>query len=102
MRSVLISMSVLTVALGFAACGGQVVSETETEVAVSAELERVIHIDVDTIECPADVSAEPGELFDCQVNAVDRSRCRDDDQGAQRSGRAPDNRRQRGVKVART
>lgn len=50
-----------------AGCGGQVVAVGEAESGVKEQLERVLNIRADAVECPEDVKVELGNQFDCTV-----------------------------------
>jgi Domain of unknown function (DUF4333) len=53
------------VALAIAGCGGKVIDDEKAEGFVEDGLERQGGIEVDAVDCPADVDVEKGKTFDC-------------------------------------
>lgn len=60
----------LVVLLTTGGCAGKVVEEQQTETATADELERVLSLDIASVDCPPDIEAEPQQRFSCEVNTV--------------------------------
>jgi hypothetical protein len=50
-----------------AGCGGTVIDSTGMEETVQEYLEKSLHEDVKSVECPSDQPPDPGLVIDCHV-----------------------------------
>ena len=57
----------LAAALFVAGCGGTVVDATAMDEDLTAYLEKSLHEDVKSVDCPSDQSVDPGRIIKCDV-----------------------------------
>jgi hypothetical protein len=48
-------------------CGGTVIDKTKLDETTQASLERSLHEKIKTVDCPSDLSVDPGATFECDV-----------------------------------
>jgi hypothetical protein len=48
-------------------CGGTVLDKTKLDETTQASLERSLHEKIKTVDCPSDLSVDPGSTFKCDV-----------------------------------
>jgi hypothetical protein len=54
-----------------AGCGGTVIDSTGMEETVQEYLEKSLHEDVKSVDCPSDQPPDPGLVIDCDVTLED-------------------------------
>lgn len=50
------------------------VDPVKLEDTIQADLERSLHVKIQSVDCPSDVSVDPGATFTCEVVFSDRER----------------------------
>lgn len=63
----LLTLVALVSAIG-AGCGGKVIDTAKTEAALEQDLEEQGGKKISAVDCPSDVSVEPGATFECTVS----------------------------------
>jgi hypothetical protein len=61
----------LAAAALLSACGETVIDPAKAEDAIQADLEKSLHENIQSVECPADEKVESGRTFTCTVNYAD-------------------------------
>lgn len=67
-------VAVLVMALLASGCAGTVVDPVKLEDTIQADLERSLRVKIQAVECPSDVSVDPGATFTCEVISSDGER----------------------------
>jgi hypothetical protein len=57
-----------------AGCGGTVISKEKLDDTTQASLERSLHEKIKSVDCPSDLSVDPGSTFECEVVFPDGKR----------------------------
>ena len=61
--------------IAFMAVGcGTVVDPVKLQDTIQADLERSLHVKIQAVDCPSDVSVDPGATFTCEVIFSDGER----------------------------
>jgi hypothetical protein len=55
-------------------CGGTVIDQAKLDDTTQVSLERSLHERIKTVECPSDLSVDPGSTFECTVVFPDGKR----------------------------
>lgn len=61
----------IAAALSAAGCGGTVVDQAKLEAATHDSLERSLREKIMNVDCPSDLSVDPGTTFTCDVSFQD-------------------------------
>jgi hypothetical protein len=60
------ALGLVLVAFSAAGCG-TVVDLVKLQDTIQADLEKSLHVKIQSVECPSDVSVDPGATFTCEV-----------------------------------
>lgn len=63
-------------AAGAAGCAGTVVDPVKAREAIADDVQRKTGVGVGRVSCPSEVEVVPGDVFFCEVTAVDGRRAR--------------------------
>jgi hypothetical protein len=55
-------------------CGGTVIDKNKLDDTTQASLERSLHEKIKSVDCPSDLSVDPGSTFECKVVFPDGKR----------------------------
>ena len=55
-------------------CGGTVLDQAKLDDTTQASLERSLHERIKSVDCPSDLSVDPGSTFECEVVFPDGKR----------------------------
>jgi hypothetical protein len=55
-------------------CGGTVLDKAKLDETTQASLERSLHVRIRSVDCPSDLSVDPGSTFECAVVFPDGKR----------------------------
>ncbi|HEX6205976.1 MAG TPA: DUF4333 domain-containing protein [Solirubrobacterales bacterium] len=66
-------LGLLVAAFSVAGCG-TVVDPVKLEDTIQADLEKSLHVKIQAVDCPSDVSVDPGATFTCEVVFSDGER----------------------------
>jgi len=66
-------LGLLVTAFVVAGCG-TVVDPVKLQDTIQADLEKSLHVKIQAVECPSDVSVDPGATFNCEVVFSDGER----------------------------
>ncbi len=61
-------------ALLMGGCGGTVLDQAKLDDTTQASLERSLHARIKSVDCPSDLSVDPGSTFECEVVFPDGKR----------------------------
>ncbi|HET7574862.1 MAG TPA: DUF4333 domain-containing protein [Solirubrobacterales bacterium] len=64
----------LIAALALAGCAGTVIDRAKLQDTVQVSLERSVHEKIKEVDCPSDLSVDPGATFTCEVTFSDGKR----------------------------
>lgn len=63
--------ALLAAGLLVAGCGETVIDDVKAEGAIQSNLEKALHANIKSVDCPADEKVEAGKTFTCSVNFSD-------------------------------
>jgi Domain of unknown function (DUF4333) len=66
-------LGLLVIAFSAAGCG-TVVDPVKLQDTIQADLEKSLHVKIQAVDCPSDVSVDPGATFTCEVVFPDGER----------------------------
>jgi hypothetical protein len=75
LRALAISVGIaLLAASAIAGCGGTVLDKEKLDDTTQASLERSLHEKIKSVDCPSELSVDPGSTFECEVVFPDGKR----------------------------